>query len=117
MDRKTTLFNSIRKHIKNIDVYNNLTTSYLNDDYTIFLEKIYQEQSKITEELSLQIEILSKEINIIINKMNYIASDIKSDSFEKVITINELLIKNELLMKELDYHREKNKFLLAYYNK
>lgn len=107
MDRKTTLFNSIRKHIKNIDVYNNLTTSYLNDEYTIFLEKIYQEQSKITEELNLQIELLSNEINVIINKMNFIASDIKSDSFEKIITINELLIKNELLMKELDYYKRR----------
>jgi hypothetical protein len=100
MDRKTTLFNSIRKHIKNIDVYNNLTTSYLNDDYTVFLEKIYQEQSKITVDLTLQIEILSKEINIIINKMNYIASDIKTD-------ISELLNKNELLMKELDYYKRR----------
>jgi hypothetical protein len=89
----------------------------LNDDYTVFLEKIYQEQSKITEELSLQIEILSKEINIIINKMNYISSDIKSDTFENMLTINALLIKNELLTNELDYCREKNKFLISHYNK
>ena len=107
MDRKTILFNNIRKYVKNIYVYNSLTTSYLNDEYTVFLEKIYQEQSKITEELNSQIEILSKEITLIIKKINYIASDIKSDSFEKIITINELSIKNELLMKELEYYKRK----------
>ena len=107
MDRKTILFNSIRKYIKNIDVYNSLTTSYLNDEYTVFLEKIYQEQSKITEELNSQIEILSKEINLIINKMNYISSDIKSDTFENMLTINALLIKNELLTNELDYYKRR----------
>ena len=107
MDRKTTLFNNIRKYIKNIEVYNRLTTSYLDDDYTVFLEKIYEEQTKITEELNSQIEILSKEINFIIKKMNYIASDIKSDTFENIITINELLIKNDLLTKQLDYYRRR----------
>ena len=49
------------------------------------------------------------------SKMDYISSDIKSE-------INNLLNKNELLMKELDYYkakdyRENNKFLIAYYNK
>ena len=107
MDRKTILFNNIRKYVKNIDVYNSLTTSYLNDEYTVFLEKIYQEQSKITEELNSQIEILSKEINLIINKMNYISSDIKSDTFENMLTINALLIKNELLTNELDYYKRR----------
>jgi len=49
MDKKTILFNNIRKHIKNVEVYNMLTTSYLNDTYTVFLEKVHEEQYKILE--------------------------------------------------------------------
>lgn len=51
MEKKTVLFNNIRKYIKNIEMYNIITTSYLEDDYPIFLEKIYNQQSLISEQL------------------------------------------------------------------
>ena len=105
MDKKTILFNNIRKHIKNVEVYNMLTTSYLNDTYTVFLEKVYEEQYKILEELNTSTEILSKEIKLMINKMNTIAIDISNDSVEQIMKINELIYKNKYLEDELNWYK------------
>jgi hypothetical protein len=95
MEKKTVLFNNIRKYIKNIEMYNIITTSYLEDDYPIFLEKVYNHQSFITEQLVAEIDILSKELNLIINKMNVITSDIIKDRDELINIINQLSIKNQ----------------------
>lgn len=105
MDNKTILFNNIRKYIKNVDVYNMLTTSYLNDEYTVFLEKVHEEQYKILEELNTSTEILSKEIKLMINKMNTISIEISNDSVEQIMKINELTYKNKYLEDELNWYK------------
>ena len=107
MEKKTVLFNNIRKYIKNIEVYNKITTSYLEDDYPIFLEKIYNQQCLISEQLVAEIDILSKELNIIIDKMNNITSDIIKGRDELKFIINDLIIKNQKQEFLINWYRAK----------
>ena len=105
MNKKTILFNNIRKYITNIETYNILLRSYLNDEYDIFLENIYDMQNAIIEELIIRINTISTEIYIAINKINNIRSEIQNDNYQNILTINELTIRNEQLTKELEYYK------------
>jgi hypothetical protein len=106
MNKKTILFNSIRKYITNIETYNILFRSYLNDEYDIFLENIYEMQHAIIKELIMRINTISTEIYIVINKINNIRSEIQNDNYQNILTINDLEIRNKELIKELEYYKK-----------
>lgn len=106
MNKKTILFNSIRKYITNIETYNILFRSYLNDEYDIFLENIYEMQYAIIKELIMRINTISTEIYIVINKINNIRSEIQNDNYQNILTINDLEIRNKELIKELEYYKK-----------
>jgi hypothetical protein len=109
MNKKTILFHNIKKYITNTETYNILAKSYLNDEYEIFLENIYELQIAIIEEFAFRINTLFDEINYIINKINNLKSEIQNDAYQNILTINDLTIKNEQLTKELQYYKRFNK--------
>jgi hypothetical protein len=106
--KKKELFNLIRYNITNIKDYNNIITSFIEDKYVVFLEKVNKYLIEKLNKQDKSIYQFSKEFYIELDKMNVIVEDLRNDGNIYINLINLLENENKKLKNDFNKIHIKN---------
>lgn len=106
--KKKDLFNLIRNNITNLKDYNNIITSFIEDKYIVFLEKVNKYLiGKLNKQYN-SIYQFTKEFYIELDKLNIIVEDLRNDGNIYINLINLLENENKKLKNDFNKIHIKN---------
>lgn len=106
--KKKDLFNLIRNNITNLKDYDKIITSFIEDKYVVFLEKVNKYLIGKLNKQDNSIYEFNKEFYIELDKMNVIIEDLRHDGNIYINLINLLENENKKLKNDFNKIHIKN---------